>query len=287
MTIFVMGATGRVGGAVVRNLRGRVALRAATQTARPAEPDIEWVTFNLLSPAGFGEALEGVEDVFLMRPPQLTHASDFSPFLEALQSRGIRRVVALSVKGAENNPLLPHHGMEKAIKERGFAWTMVRPSDFMQNLETIHLEGIRDRDVISVPAGRGRSAFIDVADIGEVVAKVITEAGHDGQGYTLTGPASLSFTEVAAALTAALRRPITYRDVGIAQFLLEQHQLRRALGLNLVMAMLYTVQRIGGADGTTGDLEALLGRQATPLATYLERNKVLWQPNRGFELLTG
>ncbi len=276
MTIFVMGATGGVGGAVVGHLRGRIALRAATQGRRVAETNLEWVTFNMLDPSSFPAALEGVSAVFVMRPPQITRASDFAPFLSALKKNRINRVVALSVKGAENNRLLPHHGMEMAIKEGGFAWTMIRPSDFMQNLETVHLEGIRDRNEIAVPAGRGRSAFIDVADIGAAVAKVMTEEGHVGRGYTLTGPIALSFTEVAAALSTVLGRTILYRPLGIARFLFEQHRCGRPLGLNLVMTMLYTLQRAGGAKGVTGDLQALLGRPAGTLSAYLERHSALW-----------
>ena len=278
MRIFIMGATGRVGGAVVNHLRGRADLRAATQGPGRTESDLQWVTFNLLDPSSFSAALDGVSAVFMMRPPQITRASDFAPFLAALKANRIERVVALSVKGAENNRLLPHHGMEMAIKNGGFTWTMVRPSDFMQNLETVHLEGIRDQNEIAVPAGRGRSAFIDVADIGEMIAKVMTEAGHEGRGYTLTGPVALSFKEVAQTLSAILGRTITYRPTSIARFLIEQQRRGRALGLNLAMTMLYTVQRLGGADGVTEDLRSLLGRPPGTLTSYIQRNNALWQP---------
>ena len=236
------------------------------------------MTFSLTDPASFPAALDGVSAVFLMRPSQITRASAFAPFLAALKANRIDRVVALSVKGAENNRLLPHHGMEMAIKQGGFAWTMIRPSDFMQNLETVHREEIRDRSEIAVPAGQGRSAFIDVDDIGEVIAKVMTQAGPEGRGYTLTGPEALSFTDVAATLSAVLGRRITYHPLGIARFVLEQHRRGQVLGLSLVMTMLYTVQRMGGADGVTGDLQALLGRPAGPLSAYVERHRALWQP---------
>ena len=168
--------------------------------------------------------------------------------------------------------------MEVAIKDSGCAWTMIRPSDFMQNLETVHVDDIRDRNEISVPAGHGRAAFVDVADIGQVVATVMTEEGHVGRGYSLTGSEALSFTEVAATLSVALGRTITYRPLGVARFLLEQCRRGRPLGLSLVMTLLYTVQRVGGADEVTGDLEALLARRAGTLSEYVVRRSAVWQP---------
>lgn len=162
------------------------------------------VKFNVLEPATYADALHGVTSVFLMRPPQISKGSAFGPFLDACEARRITRIAVLSVKGAEKNPVLPHHGMEQEVMRRNFDRTMLRPSDFMQNLETVHQEDIRIRGKISVPAGQGASAFIDFADVGAVAAQVLSEKGHAGAGYTLTGPEALTFSQVARVMAQVL-----------------------------------------------------------------------------------
>lgn len=101
-TIFVMGATGRVGNAVMNALPDHVRIRAATQQERFSE-EIDWVKFELEDESTFARALDGVDAIFLMRPPQITKGSAFEPFLKAAKSRNIKRVVVLSVLGAESN----------------------------------------------------------------------------------------------------------------------------------------------------------------------------------------
>jgi uncharacterized protein YbjT (DUF2867 family) len=275
-TIFVMGATGRVGGAVIDALPGEVRIRAATQREQQSN-EIDWVQFSLEDETTFATALDGVDAIFLMRPPQITKGSAFVSFLEAAQKRGITRIVVLSVAGAESNAILPHHAMENVVMEMGFDWTMIRPSDFMQNLETVHLESIRDRDEIAVPAGQGRSSFIDVSDIGEVIAKTHLEDGHSAKGYTLTGPKALNFAEVANILTEVLGRPIRYRQIGAVLFLIEQMRRGQPIGMSLVMTALYTVQRFGKASTITGEVERLLGRPPNDIRHYIGRVTSLWR----------
>ena len=237
---------------------------------------VEWVPFSFEDQATFPRALAGIEVVFLMRPPQITKAAVFKPFLEAASRSGVGRLLLLSVSGAEHNPLLPHHRLEKLVKAGGLEWTILRPADFMQNLETVHAQSIRVRNEIAVPAGAGRSAFIDVADIGAIAARIVGEDSHSGHGYTLTGPAALSFYEVAQVLTTVLGRTITYRDPSFFSFLREQTHSGVPTAMALVMSALYTVQRAGLAGEVTNTVERLLGRPATGLLSYVERERGRW-----------
>lgn len=159
---------------------------------------------------------------------------------------------------------------------RGFDWTMLRPADFMQNLETVHRGGLRRRSEISVPAGNGRSAFVDVADVAAVAAKTLLEPGHSQRGYTLTGPEALSFHQIAQILSDVLGRPIRYRPPGVLRFIRDQHSEGVPLGMALVMTALYTVQRLGRADGLTDDVLRLLGRPPSDFRGYAERTKAIW-----------
>ena len=277
-TVLVTGASGRVGAAVIDALRGRVPLRAATRGGGAgAANDVVSVRFDFNEPATYGPALDGVGALFLMRPPQMAKGRAFRPFLDAALKAGVGRVAVLSVRGAERVRVLPHHAVEREVMARPFAWTMLRPADFMQNLQTVHREGIVERGEIAVPAGSGRSSFIDVADVGAVAALALTREGHAGRGYTLTGPQALTFGEVAAALSNVLGRRIRYRPVSLPRFVWEERRHGALLPLALVMGALYTVQRLGGAAGVTGEVENLLGRPATRIETYLRRERDAWR----------
>lgn len=267
--LFVMGASGRVGGALVHALNGRIDLRRAGRG-----PGL--TPFDLTAPSSFDAALDGVTSVFLMRPPQITTGAAFCPFLDACVARRIGRMVVLSVKGADSNRILPHYGMEQEVIARPFDWTMLRPADFMQNLETVHRDDIRLRNQIAVPAGRGASAFIDVDDIGSIAALVLMEAGHSEKGYTLTGPEALQFADVAAILTDVLGRPIRYAPPSLIRFIHTRRAQGIPLEMALVMTALYTVQRLGRAAEVTTDLPRLLGRPAGDLRSYVTRNAGLW-----------
>ncbi len=271
--ILVTGATGRVGGAVIRALDGVAPTRAAARdpVAMPGA-----VRFDFADPATHDAALEGVRAVFLMRPPAITSGAAFEPFLDAVVRAGVRRIVVLSVKGADRIVVLPHHAMEKRVMARDLDWTMLRPADFMQNLEDVHRDAIRERGEIAVPAGRGRSPFVDVEDVAAVAALALTRDGHARRGYPLTGPASIGFDRVAEALTAALGRTIRYRPVSVARFVLERRRAGVPLALAAVMAALYTTQRLGLADGATDDVARLLGRPATGIDAYALRERSVW-----------
>jgi uncharacterized protein YbjT (DUF2867 family) len=270
--ILVTGASGRVGGAVAAALRGRAPLRRAMR--RPDGPDA--VRFDFADPATHDAALDGAGAVFLMRPPAITRGAAFRPFLDAVVRHGIRRVAVLSVRGAERIRVLPHHAMEREVMARDLDWTMLRPSDFMQNLETVFRGDIRDRDEIALPAGGGRSPFVDVADVGAAAAETLLGPGHVRRGYDLTGPEALSFHDVAQTLSTVLGRPIRYRPLSVPRFVWERGRTGTPLPMALVMSALYTAQRLGRAGGPTDDLPRLLGRPATAFADWSREARKAW-----------
>jgi len=190
--ILITGAGGTVSREVATALAGRAPVRLALRDTglRDAQaPDR--VRFDFLDPATFAPALAGVDRVFLLRPPDLARAThDFGPFIAAMRAAAIAQVVFLSVRGAADNPLLPHHRIERLLEKSGLAWTHLRPNDFMQNFATVHRADIRDLGQIWVPAGHGRTSFVDVRDVGEAAARVLTEPGHERRAYTLTGGAA-------------------------------------------------------------------------------------------------
>lgn len=127
-----------------------------------------------------------------------------------------------------------------------------------------------------MPAGDGRSAFIDVGDVAAVAAKVLLDPGHSERGFSLTGPAALSFYEIAEILSAVLGRPIRYHPPGILRFIRDRRAEGVPLGMALVMTALYTVQRMGRAAEVTEDVARLLGRPPVDFRSYAQRTAHVW-----------
>ena len=283
-TILVTGATGNVGREVVRRLLdlGEPVV-AAVQDAQDAQrvpgDGTATTAFDLCEPETYPTAFSGVRRLFLMRPPRLSDVKrTLFPVIDHARQAGVEHIIFLSLLGAERNNMVPHHKVERYIQDSGLPYTFLRPSFYMQNLNTTHQAEIRDGDELMIPAGKGKTSFVDVRDIGAVAAKVLTEAGHEGQAYALTGAEALDYYQVASLLTEALGRWITYQQPSIPRFLQATHKRGVAWPFALVMAGLYTSTRFGMAGQVTGDIERLLGRPPTSLRQYAQDYAWAWQP---------
>ncbi len=273
--VFVTGASGTVGSDVVVQLARRgVSVKAGTRSpgSGPVPDGAMHVRFDFEHPESFSSALEGVDRVFLMRPPKMTDASAMQPFIEAMRKAGVKHVVFMSVQGAGTNPFVPHHGIESLLKKSGLSWTFLRPSFFMQNLSTTHVADIRERDEIYVPAGRGRSNFIDAADIAEAAAVCLTTPGHEGKAYEITGSEALTYERVARILSTACGRPISYPRPSARRFRERMRNAGHRDEFISVRVRIYTVARLGMAAGTTGDFEKLVGRMPNTVAEWARSN---------------
>ena len=289
--ILVTGATGTVGREVLSVLqrsgqpvrsastdpgRARAALEAAGLRADTGADDTVRLEFG--DSGSYEGAFTGIDSVFLMRPPQLTNVKrDMLPALEVARAQGVRRVVFMSVQGAEKNPLVPHRRVEDYLKTSAFEVTILRPSFFMQNLSGVHAQDVRERGEIFVPAGHGRTSFIDARDIGAVAAKVLTEAGqsgkytgeYSGKAYELTGSAALSYAEAAQIFSDVLGKRVTYADPNPLSFYRRMRSRGLPRGYILVMLALYSACRFGLAGRVTADTATLLGQEPISLAQFV------------------
>ncbi len=276
--VLVTGATGNVGADVVSELARRgISVKAAVrQGSSPTTSAAESVVFDFDDPAMFGPALDGVDRVFLMRPPHMSDATAFKPFIDAMVPTRIKQVVFLSVQGAGQNIFVPHHGIEVLLKKSGLSWTFLRPSFFMQNLSTTHLADIRDRGEIYVPAGKGRTNFIDVSDIAEAAAVCLTGTGHEYKAYEITGSEALTYEQVAEILTSACDRPITYPRPSAKQFKAHMRRCGHHDDFIKVMSSIYAIAKFGMAAGTTDTFEKLVGHKPRTLSRWARENRVCW-----------
>lgn len=275
--ILVTGPTGTVGGPLLEQLaaRGLPVVAGARDPAVVPSP-VERVALDFTRSETFDAALTGVDRVFLMRPPAISDAVRYiRPFIVAAGRHGVRHVVFLSVMGV--NRALPHWRTEQDLRASTMGWTFLRPSFFAQNLETAYRADIREHDAIRVPAGRGRSSFLDTRDVAAVAALVLGDpVPHAGRAYTLTGPAALDYHRVASMLSAELGRAIHYTPptlLGYRRELLRQGYPADYATVQLVINL---VARLGLAARVTDTTERLLGRPATALATYLHDRRDRW-----------
>jgi len=275
--ILVTGATGNIGSALVRLLRLE-GVDTVAASRRPASDSHAAVRFSFTDPATHAPALEGVTRVFLVRPPELSHVErDIEPFLDAAAKAGLRQVVFLSLQGVERNPFVPHHAIERALRERSMPSTMLRAGFFMQNLSTTHARDIRERGEIYLPAGMGRTAFIDGRDIAAVAQVTLRGDIHVGAEYELTGPQALTYAEIAATLSRVLGRAITYRPASVPGFFVRSIRHGTPWAFAGVMTALYTVARLGKAGRLTDDTARLLGRTPVPFEQFAADHREAWQ----------
>lgn len=218
-TLLITGATGHVGRELLSQLSamGR-SVRAMTRRpeAIGASPHVEVVRGDFDDPRGLDAALAGVDAVFAMSAqaifaaPTPTHDEALAA---ACRRAGVRRIVKLSaLGGGGDDPESPIvrwvRAAEAAVIESGAEWTLLRPGRFMSN--TLGWAPmIRRGDVVSIPMAHRRTASIDPADVARVAALALTQPGHAGRSYELSGPEALTPADELAILAEVLGRPLT------------------------------------------------------------------------------
>lgn len=298
--ILVTGAGGNIGRPVVAGLLAVGAdVRAAVPPGQPMPPvphtaagdtgassssgtaaDFETVDFDFTDSTTWAAAFTGVDTMFLLRPPQLSKVErDLVPALTSARAAGVRHVVFLSLQGADHNRFVPHAKVEQWLVSSGMDWTFVRPSFFMENLSTTHASDIRDRDEICVPAGSGATAFVAADDVAAVaVAALLDPAAHRNRAWTPTGPAALTYDQVAADLSAALGRPIRYTHPGALRYAWHAAStLDMPLPMVAVTTAIYSVARFGRADGLTEDVRTVTGRPPQDFTTWAAAHTEAWR----------
>ena len=279
--VLVTGASGNLGGAVVRALsRAGVAVRAAGTDPAALERrlGVDAVRLDLHDPASFAPALDGAGGLFLMRPPAISSVRrTLNRLLDVAEGIGVGHVVFASVAGAQTNPVVPHHRVEKHLQASGLSWTILRPGFFAQNLADAYRADITRDDRIHLPAGRGRVAFVDVRDVGEAAAAVFGDpTAHRGAGYHLTGGQAVDFDQVAELLSHEVGRPITYQPASVLGYLRHVHAQPLPWAQAVVQTVLHTGLRRGQAETVDPTLARLIGRPPRTLQEYVHDHRDTW-----------
>lgn len=282
--VMVTGALGNVGGYVakylINNGQDVVAADINVEALKGKYGDkVKSVFFDFTDSKTFSAALQDVDRVFIMRPPHLGKPEDIKPFVEALKSKGgIKLVCFLSLIGVENNPVPPHHKIEKYIEKAGLPYCHIRPSFFMQNISGIHEFEIKYLDRVVVPVKGALTSFIDAEDIGEITAKVLSEPDkHQNRGYSITGPEAIDYYTVSKILSEELGRIITYANPKPSfakKYWIEVRGLDKEY--SKVMGMLYMMTRMGTAKKTTTTFENVMGKKPQTFQQFVKKNLSVW-----------
>jgi uncharacterized protein YbjT (DUF2867 family) len=217
----IVGASGGVGGEVARGLvaageRVRVLTRDAVRVRKLLGKRIEVVADPPENPAGYRDALRGVECVFLLALPQPRQAEHHCALVGAAAAAGVKRLVcmsALEARADAPSALLRWPGqIEAAVRDSGIPFTVLQPNLFMQSL-FLFAPSIAGEGMFSASSKGARIGLVDARDVAEAVLCAGRGDAHLGRTYVLTGPEALSFADAAAQLSRALGREITYLEL--------------------------------------------------------------------------
>jgi uncharacterized protein YbjT (DUF2867 family) len=279
-TILVTGATGNVGGELVRLLSAQGAsVRAAVRhpEAVPMLPGVVPVRFDYGEPATWGPVLEDVTAIFVLPIGNPNVLLPAVPFMEQARAAGVRRAVLMTYRGANTEPpdasgAAPEGGglrmAELALIDSGLGYTILRPTWFMQNFTHGFIAPMVRAGTIFLPTGEGKTAFIDVRDIAACTAVTLTQPGHIGAEYDLTGGQALSYGEAAAILGAAAGREIKYVSIPPEAYRASLIEAGVSVGEADMLTGLFALVRTGGEEAVTPAVSTLLGRAPITLEQF-------------------
>ena len=225
MVILVVGATGKTGRHVVRQLLDRAEpVRAHLHSAARADDvpyGAELVVADLDAAEEWDAAVSGCDRIYLASPAGPGQRRQEGAVIAAAQRSGVEpHVVKVAAMGLDDPTAgriaLQHSHIRADLDASGLPWTTLALSQLMDNV-MLYLTPVEELGVLPVPAGDARIAWVDAADVAAVAVGVLTTSGHEGRTYDVTGPDPLHHSEVAALLGDALGRPVRYADVAPRQ----------------------------------------------------------------------
>jgi len=282
--VLITGATGNTGYEIVRYLYQNNTEYQIVAGIRNIEKSkqifknfslLSFVEFDFENSLSFDTAFRNIDCVFLLRPPHISDVNKyFKPLIEAIQRSSVTQIVFLSVQGVEKSSIIPHNKIEKLVKQSGIDYIFVRPSYFMQNLTTTLYNDIKEQRKIMLPAGKSKFNWIDVENIGETIAILITNFEiYKNKGYDVTGSENESFFSIVETIYNTLNVKIEYDNANIFRYYHTKKKEGVPKGMILVMIMLHFVPRFQKEPIISNFFKELTGKESTTIKEFLNREK--------------
>lgn len=269
-TFLITGATGKTGRLVADRLEARgVAVRRVTRGSA--------IPFDWTDRATWQGALTGIHAAYITYQPDLAvpgSVDDIRAFSALAVELGVRRLVLLSGRGEEEAV-----AAEEALKEAGADWTILSASWFHQNFSEGFFTDMLKGGELVLPAGDVREPFVDTRDIADMAIKALTEEGHAGRKYEITGSRLMTFAQATADVARAAGRDIRYTRVNVADYA----RMLKAEGVPddyvWLVTYLFTSVLDGRNESVSGDVEAVLGRPPRDFADFAREAAVtgIWE----------
>lgn len=218
--ILVSGATGGIGGEVCRLLKEsgtpfRALCRKQEQVESLSKKGIDAVRGDFDRPETLAAAMRGIDTMFLITPPTQQQVTQEKAAIDAAKEAGVDRIVKISasdsnvrspVPWAKAHALIDHH-----LRASGIGWTILKPTAFMQNF--LWFKDPIAKGFLPQVTGKGSVSWVDTRDVARVAAAVLSEDGHEGATYFLTGPETFDMKEAAARLSKVVGHKVRYLDL--------------------------------------------------------------------------
>jgi len=257
--VLVLGGTGKTGRRVAAGLQSLgIPVRIGSRSATPA--------FDWNDEAGWDACLAGVEAVYITYAPDLAMpgaADAIQALVDRAERRGVQRLVLLSGRGEPEA-----QACERIVQQSGLESTIVRASWFFQNFSEGAFTEMVLAGRITLPTGDTPEPFVDVDDIAEVAIAALSDAGHAGQVYEVTGPRLMSFADVAAQLSNATGRTIEFIDVPHDGFMAEAKASGAPRDVIWMLDYLFSTVLDGRNAHLTDGVQRALGREPRDFSVY-------------------
>ena len=283
--ILITGATGKTGSATAKSLgeKGetfRALIRNEEKKEGLESLGGEVVIGSIENTEVVNQSMQGVKTLLVLLPNSESQLALEKQLVDSAKQAGVERIVKMSSIEATPDATSPipklHLESEEYIKQSGLAWTMIKPNFYMQNL-LASAGTIKDQGKIFLPMGEGKTGMIDTTDVGKVLAKVLSEDGHESMNHEITGPEILSFYEVAEIFSQVLGKQVDYVDVPmdayketLGQFLTNQWHLDAVIDLFKGIAE-------GGIEDKTDTFNELMGETPKSLSQFLAENSFIFK----------
>lgn len=279
--ILITGATGNIGIEIINCFNGFSANKivAAVRNIEKAKGifhnnnELEFVNFDFENTDTFEKALNGIDRVFLLRPPHISDVEKyFRPLLLKIKQKGISEIVFLSVQGVESSKIIPHNKIERLINELGFNYIFLRPSYFMQNITTTLLDDIVKKREIILPARNAKFNWVDINNIAEIAAILLNNfSEYKNRAIEITGIENMNFANVVSIINANIKTPIKYRNVNPLRFYKIKKNDGMTKGMILVMIMLHFLPRFQKEPRISDFYKELTGKEPTSIREFIIR----------------